>query len=223
MLVFSVGLIYFSDRLIDSLQSQATPQRKKFNHRHPWFIGIVSFLFFIGIVAVLGFLPTTLIKKGLFLAGLVLIYGWTIVSKPHKYYGGFKEIIIALIFSLGVSIHQWDESAFMVIFTYFLLILYGLIAISQKDIEIDKSCGMPNIYIAWPWFKRWCLQLVILAWMIFLFTQVLALAWAYFFSVLGVELTLNWFKGRGKDDLFHFSVDLALLLPFLILSLESLL
>lgn len=223
MLFFSVGLIYFLDRLIDSLHSQATPQRKKFANRYPWFFGVVCFAFLVGIFCVIGFLPYSLIEKGLLLGGLVFIYGGTIVSRPRKYYGGFKEIIIALIFSLGVTIHQWNPSTYMMIFTYFLLILYGLIAISQRDLEIDRSCGMPNIFIAWPWFRRIYLQLVMLAWMIYLFTQDLTLAWVYLFSILGVEITLIWFKGRVKDDLFHFSVDLALLFPCLILSLEPLL
>lgn len=221
MLFFSVGLIYFSDRLIDSLQSQVTPQRKQFASRHPWFFGMVSFSFLIGMIGVVGFLPYSLIERGLFLGGLVLIYGWTIVSKPHKFYGGFKEIIIALIFSLGVTIHQWNQSTLMVIITYFLLILYGLIAISKKDLEIDRSCGMPNIFIAWQWFKRRYLQLFILAWAIYLFTQDIVLCVVYLLSILGVEFCLIWFKGKAKDDLFHFSIDLALLFPFLILSLKA--
>lgn len=117
----TVWLIYVADRLLDAMQMDlAAPHtlRHRFYRRHArFFLALWIGILFIDTIVVVNLLPAGLIRGGLLVAAMVLVYGASIHFRsdtPAEEPSGFrialaKEIRVGVLFALGVSLTTWTE------------------------------------------------------------------------------------------------------------------
>jgi hypothetical protein len=151
-LFMTVFLIYTVDHLLDafSVGKNANIERHLWHHENAhslWPLCVVIS----GSLAILTFsLPAEIIKYGMHLAGLVIIY--FVISQTKKIKKIIpKEAIIAALYSAGVFLPIYALQTYFSIelmclaFLFFLLSYANLIIISLIEFESDKSQNMVSI------------------------------------------------------------------------------
>lgn len=206
--------VYFLDRYFDNQRSVEKISRKSFAQ------GVVLG---IGMTLSMGFLAYGLwgiservILQGVVLGGLLIPYFYFFVIHPSTFrLGGWKEVAIALIFGLGVSLPiELQLDSLVEVGTLVWLIFVGLVLISDLDQEVDRVNQMPNLFLTSGFksyrFTYWVSLILLPLWWWF------DILWEPLFTLILLELIYvlrSYLKG---EETMHILVDVALLLPFLV-------
>lgn len=135
----TVWMIYTADRLLDvqNIKGEAASERHRFHQRNQkklkyWLMGasIVD-------VALIFFMPGEVIKHGIFLSGVVVVY---ILLRRKLHIS--KELLVALLYTAGVLLPAWPEGQmsliqYLPILLFFLNAMTNLIIFSWYEKEND--------------------------------------------------------------------------------------
>lgn len=145
----TVWIIYTADHLIDAklIKEPASTLRHQF-HQHNfkaviYFLSMACFV----VIGLLFFVQATIITWGLYLSVLVTIY-----LAVQRKLGLFKEVIGALLYSMGVMIpviaqssHSFGSLLSIPAILFFNTALINLILFSWFDVEKDLADKQPSI------------------------------------------------------------------------------
>ena len=148
LLFNSVWIIYTIDRILDVKKHKNLSTRRHQMHRkyRKLLIAIVAIMVLINI-SMITTIELKILRGGLFLGGLVMIY-LVIVWMNWKFP---KELIIALIYTAGVSLvplnlgESLSSSTIFLLIQHFFLAFYNLIIISHYEQTQDHNSHQYNI------------------------------------------------------------------------------
>jgi hypothetical protein len=152
ILGLSVWIIYTIDHLIDGSKTEnPTAPRHQFHKQHQNVILMALPWFFIFLFFNLFKVPTNTLISGFFVVCLVFLYFLTYKQLSLRI-PSYKELLIALGFSLGVFVTAIDFSAellnlglFLLFIQFFMLSYLNVLIISVLDYHIDKQDGFISI------------------------------------------------------------------------------
>jgi 4-hydroxybenzoate polyprenyltransferase len=145
----TVWLIYTTDHLTDakSIKHRASTLRHQFHQRHFKVIAAIVFIVLALIIALLFFVPSSIIFWGLCLSALVFIY--LIIQRKL---GAIKEVLGAILYTIGVMIPiiaLSDQSLYSLTsipsILFFNTALINLILFSWFDVENDLADKQPSL------------------------------------------------------------------------------
>ncbi len=153
LLALTVWCIYTLDHLLDSLKGplHTLSQRHQFHKQHFNQLGRILIVVLLLIGILLFFIPKTTLLAGTVLSSFLLAYLLSVHLLKHKFII-HKEFVIALIYTAGICIgpiSQMKEpliqNQYLVISTFFTIVLFNLLLFSLMDKKNDKSANFPSI------------------------------------------------------------------------------
>jgi 4-hydroxybenzoate polyprenyltransferase len=223
----TVWLIYTADRLLDvkDIHGEVTSERHQFHKRNQR--ELTYWLAFIMIIdlALIFFMPTTIIKRGILLSMFVIIY---IVVRKRLYL--FKEFFVAVLYTAGVILpaipeNQFGLDAYLPILQFFFIALLNLVIFSwyerQNDLK-DKQESIATI-LSERAIRSSLLVLFIISFSISVYMTLLVKA--YLVSMVFVIMTailflICWRKPHfEKNDYYRWVGDSIFLFPLIYLLL----
>lgn len=148
----TVWVIYTLDRLIDvrNLTNAAASERHKFHQRNQRLLWTLLICIGMVILFLIFYLRSTVLWNGIFLSAIVLMY---IVLQ--KYLKG-KEIVVALLYTIGVVLPSWSirlvevtEVEYLLVAQLFGVALINLLLFSWFEYETDRQDGHSSMAIRW--------------------------------------------------------------------------
>jgi hypothetical protein len=144
VLFLVVWMIYTVDHLLDAqrLPYPASSERHRFHQRHKRPLLVVLILAFVVTLVLVGFLDTRILKHGLYLGTVVMVY-----LVLHRALAWTKELWIAVLYTAGVLLPLGTTSPPLppwpwVIITQFGLVAFlNLLVFSWFDYDNDKREG----------------------------------------------------------------------------------
>lgn len=143
----TVWIIYTADRLLDvqDVAGEAASDRHRFHQRNQKKLkyGIVTAMF--ADIALIFFMPLEVIKNGMFLSGVVVVY---ILLRRKLHIS--KELLVAILYTAGVLLPAWPEYQmrliqYLPILAFFLIALINLIIFSWYEKENDLKDRQDSI------------------------------------------------------------------------------
>ncbi len=162
ILPIAVWTIYTADHLADGLKQKenSTIYRHDFHYRHrKILIPIILITGAVAVVLAFLFLDTAIIKWGIFLSGLILLYLLIVIISGKNGNAYFhKEIFIAFAYTAGIFLaplvwygHVPDYSKGLTVFFIFLLVWCETVMVSFFDYDQDKADGNTSFAV---WYGK---------------------------------------------------------------------
>ena len=143
----AVWVIYTTDHLFDAfrLQGPAITERHSFHQRHFWQL-IAAIVIVIAVMTPLLFL----IEREVLLAGMIMTISVIIYLMISNKIGGLKELLIAALYCIGISIPantyaQYSAADILILLQFFLVCLTNLCVFSIFETKEDKAHRFPSI------------------------------------------------------------------------------
>jgi 4-hydroxybenzoate polyprenyltransferase len=135
----TVWIIYTADRLLDirDVKGEAASERHRFHQRNETKLKYWLVVVLIIDIVLIFFMPVKIIKDGIFLSLVVVIY---ILLRRKLHIS--KELLVAALYTAGVVLPSWPENQmrstqYLIIFMFFLIALINLIVFSWYEKEND--------------------------------------------------------------------------------------
>ncbi|TWU48799.1 hypothetical protein Poly51_47030 [Rubripirellula tenax] len=149
----TLWLIYTADHLLDA-RSLDIDRMHTFRHlvhlRHrSALVALWSFLTVCDAVAIITWLPDSLIRWGLGMAAAVLVYGAGVHFRPKTKIWLAKEFQVGILFAIGVGLLAWDHapSVSLLFATMLCAVLFSAncIIVAHFDREADREQQFSSI------------------------------------------------------------------------------
>lgn len=151
-LAFTVWIIYTTDRLLDVINLKKNPSSNRHYFHKKHFVLFKQIVWIVTLVDIilLFFLPDSIFRSGVILAGLVLIY--LLFAHRIKY---VKEFLVALIYVLGILLPASINISllnlnYLAIAIFFLLAYINLVLFSLIERECDENDGQFSLATLMP-------------------------------------------------------------------------
>lgn len=205
----AVWIIYTADRLLDvkNLNGPATTDRHQFHHRYQNQLWISIFLMGIIAVALVFFLPHSIITIGIFVAASSGLY--LLIQKNLR----IKEFIVAILYTVGVLLpslglrSSLSSELYFLIAQFFIVALINLLLFSRFEYETDKCSGYSSFATYYgekvttrlAWILCLC-SLLITAWMLIqnVFTLTTLIFLFMTFVLMVISLFPNYFAANSR-------------------------
>ncbi len=123
----TVWIIYTADRLLDvqDVEGDAASGRHRFHQRNQKKLKYGVLMATFADVSLISFIPTEVIRHGMFLLGVVVVY---IVLRRKLHIS--KELLVAILYTAGLLLPAWPEDQ-MILIQYLPILVFFLIAFTN--------------------------------------------------------------------------------------------
>ncbi|MBB3700215.1 hypothetical protein KMW28_14415 [Flammeovirga yaeyamensis] len=228
----AVWVIYTLDHLLDahSIQHTAHTFRHAFHQKYKKTIGAVCLIVgVIGLANTFLFLPDVIIKNGVLLSLIVLLY-LGIINLKILPFPTFKEFTVAFIYTAGITlpifslIEEISLSFVAQTLIFFVLASINLLEFALFDFETDtKDEQLSGTRILGHQRLKFRIQVLIILYILLMMASFYFLGMDYLvlftFLLMGASLILIYIKADffSKDEYFRIFGDFVFLFPGLYL------